>query len=57
MDVQDRQYDVSSSNLVGNVLASGPINFTMSIGYQDNILDVFEMFAVFHDDVHGYNQS
>jgi hypothetical protein len=56
MDVQDRQYDVASRNLVGNVLTSSPVNFAMSIGDQDNILGVLELFAVFHDDVHAYNQ-
>jgi hypothetical protein len=56
LDVQDRQIDVLSDNLVSNVVASSPVNLAMTIGDKDNILDELEMFAVFHDDVDTYNQ-
>jgi len=47
-NLQNRQVDAFFVDLVRNVLSLRPVRFPTSICDYDNVLDVFEMFAVFH---------
>jgi len=47
-NLQNRQVDAFFVDLLRNVFSLRPVRFATSICDYDDVLDVFEMFAVFH---------
>ena len=46
--IQHRQADTFFVNLMRNIFSLRPVRFTTSVCDYDDVLDIFEMSAVFH---------